>query len=126
MKKKSIIAIFLGCSFYAVAQNEIDKKAIIDPLLEKFKTELSSNKGYAALPYQVDADGFGYVIMLDDKIIIEQPFVPGVPGFVRFKNQGQAKKVGNQMVKKLNSYDFAPHITARELDSLQIDITPKK
>lgn len=121
------MCIFLFISTMATMAQKLDtvKTNATDLLSKKFKTELSTNKGYATIPYRVDADGFGYVILLDNKIIIDQPFVPGVQGFIRFKNQGQAQKIGNQMTKKLESKVFPPHITIKELDSLHIDITPK-
>ncbi len=123
--KFSLFSLIFSVS--VVAQKIDTTKTIQQDLLsEKFKTELSTNKGYNAIPYQVDADGFGFVILFDNKIIIDQPFVPGVEGFVRFKNQGQAQKIGNQMTKKLVSKIFPPHITSRELDSLNIDIKPTK
>lgn len=121
--KPQLLTLLLCGAWAANAQNQ---KVKTQPLEERFKTELATNIGYKAFVYQVDASGFGYIVASDKKIIIEQPFIPSAKGFVRFRNQVQASKIGALVVSKLQNNIFPPQITKHELDSLKINTKPKK
>jgi hypothetical protein len=61
--------------------------------------------------------GWGYDILLNNRIIIHQPYMPGVSGQVAFTDKRLAQKTGRMIVKKLQN-NKSPGITKDELDSL--------
>jgi hypothetical protein len=62
-------------------------------------------------------NGWGYDVLHKNKIIIHQPFIPGVSGQVVFEDKSSARKTGSLVKKKLENRQV-PTITQFELDSL--------
>lgn len=54
---------------------------------------------------QVKPDGYGYHILRDDKLLINQPFIPAVSGKKAFSSAEDAKRVGTLVMKRLNAGD---------------------
>jgi hypothetical protein len=69
-----------------------------------------------AVPTQT-AYGWGYDILVDDKVFIKQEYVPGITGKQGFKSADDALIVGNLVVKRISS-NLMPMITRHDLDSL--------
>lgn len=65
-------------------------------------------------------NGFGYKISLNDSVIIYQPNIPGISGDITFKNAEEAKKVGNLVIKKIETYQ-SPSIEEEDLKRLKIN-----
>ncbi|WP_312900405.1 DUF4907 domain-containing protein [Chryseobacterium taichungense] len=63
--------------------------------------------------------GYGYQILKERKIVINQPFIPAVQGEKAFKNEADAKKTALLVVKKIVKNSF-PRISIHELDSMKI------
>lgn len=63
---------------------------------------------------------YGYQIIKDKRIVINQPYIPAVSGTQFFKDSLQAKKTANLVIKKLGKYKF-PTVNTGELDSMKID-----
>jgi hypothetical protein len=68
----------------------------------------------------ISDQGWGYRIYDSDKKIIEQPHIPVIMGFVPFRSEEDAKKIGNFALEKVMNGIFPPTITLNEIDSLNI------
>lgn len=64
--------------------------------------------------------GFGYQISRQEKVLINQPFIPAVQGQQTFKDSLQALKTAQLVVKKIERNVF-PQVSLHELDSMKID-----
>ena len=65
-------------------------------------------------------NGFGYIISIDDSIIISQPNIPGISGEIAFKSAEDAQKVGNLVLKKIENHQ-SPSIIENDLKNLKIN-----
>ena len=62
---------------------------------------------------------WGYDIVVDGRIRIHQPSVPGQPGNEGFKSKEKAEKVARLVIKKMKNGESLPSITAEELKKLK-------
>lgn len=65
------------------------------------------------------AGGWGYNILVNDKIIIHQPAIPGIAGNKSFTTQQQAQDVAQIVIEKIKS-GHQPIITRDVLQQLNI------
>ena len=92
---------------------------------------LISESAYKAFAVQKDntQSVWGYIIEHNHHLIIQQFFIPALPGEQVFKNKEQAEAVGNYVAGKLNR-SLHPTVSKKELDSLGIitlkNVTQKK
>ncbi|WP_170154424.1 DUF4907 domain-containing protein [Mangrovibacterium diazotrophicum] len=66
--------------------------------------------------------GWGYQILKDTSVYINQPYIPAVSGHQTFKSEEDAMKAGRLVLKKIVKRQN-PAITIHELDSLDIQYT---
>jgi hypothetical protein len=59
-------------------------------------------------------EGWGYDILAGEKIIIHQPFMPGVPGHAGFKQEQQAAGIAQIVIENIKSGKL-PIITHQQL-----------
>ncbi|MGV3600083.1 MAG: DUF4907 domain-containing protein [Dyadobacter fermentans] len=64
--------------------------------------------------------GWGYVIREDTTAVVEQKFIPGVPGTSGFSTEQDAANTGALVKRKLEQGIFPPTINTHELDSMQV------
>ena len=67
-----------------------------------------------------DGNTYGYDILVNNKILIHQPNIPGRPGNKGFAVKGDAEKVAMLIIKKLQRGIMPPATSTKELDSLKI------
>lgn len=67
-----------------------------------------------------DSLGWGYEIYANDTLIIQQRFIPAVPGKKGFVSKEQAKTVAGLVIKKMATTKDFPHVSIQELDSCGI------
>lgn len=75
---------------------------------------------YSAKVFNIDANGYGYDIYRNTKIIIHQPMIPGIPGRIAFASRKSAEGVAQLIVSKLERGMMPPSVSNGELDSLGI------
>jgi hypothetical protein len=85
-----------------------------------------TGKGYSNLgcqPFQVSASGgWGYDIVDNDKRLIHQDRIPGVPGTQGFASREDAIKVGQLMIDKMKQGTFPPSVSYQEMKKMGIAI----
>lgn len=64
--------------------------------------------------------GWGYKILLDDRVYIDQPFIPGFPGKMPFPDRRSALQAA-KMVKTKMIQGNIPHLSREEIQKLGID-----
>ena len=62
--------------------------------------------------------GWGYNILIDDKIYVHQPHIPAIPGNRGFKSQEKALFVGNAVLTKVKNGIIPPSLTKEEVMNL--------
>ena len=63
--------------------------------------------------------GWGYNILINNKIYIHQKFIPGTEGNQAFTSENDAEKVANLVTLKMQK-GVLPSIKKNELDSLKV------
>ena len=66
------------------------------------------------------SNGWGYQILKDKKVLINQPTIPVIEGNKAFSSQKEALKVANLVKVKLEKGQFPPSVTKSQIDSLKI------
>jgi hypothetical protein len=70
--------------------------------------------------FPVSENTYGYNILINNKVLIHQPAIPGVPGNKSFASLADAEKVAKLAIRKIKQGLVPPTIKKRELDSLKI------
>ncbi len=105
---KRIVFISLIGLFFACNQNP------------KYKPSKISNYDTIRYKvYQVDS-GWGYDILVNSKVFIHQPFIPGVQGRFVFQTSSDASKTALLIIHKLLTQPGLPAVSVEELDSLGV------
>src|SRR5688572_2132351 len=65
-----------------------------------------------------NAHHYGYDIYINDRLLVHQPGVPGLPGKTGFERKKDAIRVAGLVIKKIRSGLMPPTVTKRELESL--------
>jgi Domain of unknown function (DUF4907) len=63
--------------------------------------------------------GWGYNILVDNKIFIHQEFIPSISGYEAFRTRQDAEKIAEYQTQKMLQKKV-PSVSVHELDSLQI------
>lgn len=66
------------------------------------------------------SNGWGYQILKDKKVLINQPTIPVIEGNKAFSSKKEALKVANLVKVKLEKGQFPPSVTKSQIDSLKI------
>lgn len=64
--------------------------------------------------------GWGYRIVQNSKVLIDQPTIPALSGTQGFMTQQGARQVGEVVAMKIKHGQFPPSISYHELDSLGV------
>ena len=91
--------------------------------LENIEETLNSTQTepvYEIITTELPEKGFGYQILKDGKLIIDQQQIPAVQGNQFFFSEEAARKTGELALKKIKDQMFPPTISIEELDSLEV------
>ena len=71
--------------------------------------------------YEIDAfrsdHGWGYDILMNNKVYIHQPYMPAVEGQVPFNDKQSARKTARLVVNKIRKHK-SPFVTKEELQTI--------
>jgi hypothetical protein len=71
--------------------------------------------------YDVDlfksGNGWGYDVLVKNKLYIHQPYMPAVEGQVPFSSRESARKIGRLVIKKIRNHEI-PAVTAEEIKAI--------
>ncbi len=86
------------------------------------KIQPSHINGYDTIRYKVYRvdSGWGFDILINSKVFIHQPFIPGVQGRFVFLTSNDARKTAVLMIQKMLKQRGLPGVSYRELDSLGV------
>ncbi len=85
-----------------------NKKSIIEKQLLAYKI----------IP--AEQNTFGYDILENNRPLVHQPSIPGLPGNKGFSKKEDAEKCARLVISKINRNLMPPTVTRKELDSLKI------
>lgn len=74
---------------------------------------------YAVKPYKTE-NGWGYRIMAKEKVYIEQPFIPSLPGKKAFPTRRSARETGKLVLHRLQ-HQKLPAFTKEDLPQVGLD-----
>jgi hypothetical protein len=78
---------------------------------------INNNRHQLSVSVIKSGNGWGYDILKGKRIIIHQPYMPGISGEVAFTNKNSAKKTGLLVVKKIKKKEL-PTIDPDELNEI--------
>ncbi len=112
-----ILVAFLLC-FGVFACSEQSEETLIDEtiIIEKPKTE----NGLRVITIENGPESFGYQILENGKVIINQVNIPAIQGNHGFSSREKAQKTGEFALHKIKNGFFPPTITPEEMDSLGV------
>jgi hypothetical protein len=74
------------------------------------------NLTYKIIPSENNT--YGYEILMDGRLYIHQPTIPGLPGNTGFNDKETAMKVADLVISKIKKNEMPPSVTAEELKKL--------
>jgi hypothetical protein len=66
------------------------------------------------------SDGWGYQIIIKEKVLIDQPFIPGLPGKKAFPDKKSAARTGKIVLERLINHQ-SPTITKEDFKEIGLD-----
>lgn len=98
-------------TIHEVSQIPDEKKSSIPPTSIRFNVFKNT-----------EVKGYGYDILMGDKLYIHQPNVPALPGNDGFETEEDAQRVAELVIFKIKNNIVPPTIDVKELDSLGIKL----
>lgn len=75
---------------------------------------------YTIITVEQTGFGWGYQILKDGKLMIDQKHIPAIQGNKGFSSKETASRTADFMVKKIKNGEFPPTLSIEELDSLEV------
>lgn len=104
-----LITFFNGCILFLDAQET--------------KFPEASQFANSSFTYKIIAspnETFGYDIYSDNRLMIHQPSMPGLPGNEGFKTKDAAEKVAKLVISKMENGEMPPSVSVEELKELGV------
>lgn len=112
----AILIISVSCGEKSPSENEDNQH------IDSSAQPLSNAKGpeFTVIIVEYPNVGWGYQILQDGKLAIDQKHIPVIQGYRSFSSKEKAEKTGNFIVQKMKKGIFPPTLTEQELDSLEV------
>lgn len=112
-----IFAILVACQ--ADPQKQVAVKNNTPSPSLRTKVQVSSKNIFEITTLQ-NANGWGYQIRQNGKLLLDQPVIPGRPGNAGFQTQADAQRVAELVKTKLQAKVFPPTVSEDDLKNLNI------
>lgn len=89
-----------------------------DSLIKEQKNQIANEFSRKKIDYiiiKVPDDQFGYYIMIDGGLYIEQKTIPAIEGNQGFKTREDAEKIAGLVIQKLREGEVPPTISVEDL-----------
>lgn len=116
------LLIFLTAILFSSCTSE-EKETLIDQALEPpldLQSQPSDTDNWSSTTIQNSDGSWGYQILNNGNLYINQPYIPAVAGNQGFKSEADASTTASLVIHKLDAGFMPPSITVKELDSLQV------
>ena len=116
MKTIFLLVLSIGVFSNSIkAQQNIKQDTIVFPSADHFNgAEIS----YTIITAKNNT--WCYDILLDGRLFIHQPSVPGLPGNEGFKTKDRAMKVAKLVISKMKMGEIPPSISIEEMKNLNV------
>jgi len=64
-------------------------------------------------------DGWGYEVLVNNKVFIRQDYIPAIPSYKRFQTESEAMLIGNSVADKMRN-GRKPVTTVQEIEAAHI------
>jgi hypothetical protein len=99
-----------------ISKKKIEKENLVLKLSD-ISNDCDDNKHINLKTFKIKK-GWGFDILIKDKIFIHQPNIPAINGDIPFKTKKDAKKVAELMIFKICNDIIPPAITIEEINNL--------
>jgi hypothetical protein len=96
-------------------------KEFLPPVEPKKKRDTTNPYRDVNLTYKIipsENNTYGYEILMDGRLYIHQPNIPGLPGNSGFTDKETAMKVADKVILKIRKNEMPPSVTTEELKNL--------
>lgn len=111
--------LFLTLNITLITCTQPAQNKLVEGEKNKANTARVSEK-YEVLTTINEDQGFGYQILKDGKLMIDQKNIPAIQGTRGFSSKVDAEKTANFVLAKIKKGAFPPTISFEELDSLGV------
>jgi hypothetical protein len=117
--QRILIFFFLlaACQAQPSEQVEVNKPSKVKSGHTQIKNASSNHFEITTLQ---NANGWGYQIRQNGKLLLDQPVIPGRPGNAGFQTQADAQRVAELVKTKLQAKVFPPTVSEDDLKNLNI------
>ena len=100
--------------------NQAEKPITTENNAHQEDTLISAEKSFSYLITFEEATGFGYQILENDHLLINQVHIPAVPGIKGFSNKEKAETTALYILDQVEKGNFPPTITQEKLKELDV------
>jgi hypothetical protein len=111
--------LLLTLNFALIACTQPIQKELVEGEINEANTARVSEK-YEVLTTLNDDYSFGYQILKNGKLMIDQKNIPAIQGTKGFSLKVDAERTANFALEKIKKGAFPPTISIEELDSLGV------
>lgn len=117
-----MLAFVLLVSLGSACSPNNKTKVNLNKVIEKSSTsaKLEVKDKFSIITIFSSEFGWGYQILNNGSMFINQPHIPSVQGNKGFESKEKAIVTGEYIIHKLENDIFPPTITPQELDSLKV------
>lgn len=112
-----IAALVITAAFFS-CETKQSGKPNVEPAASP--AELEASGQFSIETFGVDDGKWGYRILENGKMVINQPHIPAIQGARGFDSKEKAEKAAGFVLGKMKAGFMPPAVTEKELDSLGV------